>query len=106
MLIKSLHYFGVLFVLLFCQLASYAQVVVTSQDTTPSVSFDHSAPKPYEIGGITISGSGALDQRFLLFHVGETIDIPGDKISKTIKKLWSTGLYEDIKISVTKTMGK
>ncbi|HNW68423.1 MAG TPA: POTRA domain-containing protein [Bacteroidales bacterium] len=106
MLIKSLHYFGVLFVLLFCQLASYAQVVVTSQDTTPSVSFDYSAPKPYEIGGITISGSGALDQRFLLFHVGETIDIPGDKISKTIKKLWSTGLYEDIKISVTKTMGK
>ncbi|MDD6582150.1 MAG: POTRA domain-containing protein [Bacteroidales bacterium] len=84
---------------------SYAQVVVSSQDSVTGIAVDYSNPQTYEIGGITTSGSAGLDQRLLPFHVGEEIEIPGDKISETIKKLWNTGIYEDIRISVTKVIG-
>lgn len=84
---------------------SYAQVVVSSQDSVTGIAVDYSNPQTYEIGGITTSGSAGLDQRLLPFHVGEKIEIPGDKISETIKKLWNTGIYEDIRISVTKVIG-
>ena len=84
---------------------SYAQVVVSSQDSVTGIAVDYSNPQTYEIGGITTSGSAGLDQRLLPFHVGEEIEIPGDKISETIKKLWNTGIYENIRISVTKVIG-
>ena len=74
-----------------------AQVVLTSDDTVSHFQIDYSNPVTFEIGGITTSGTGNLDQRMLLFQVGDEIEIPGEKISKTIKKLWSTGLYENIR---------
>ena len=92
-------------VLLVCATTGYAQVVVSSGDTVPNVTIDYSNPQIYEIGGITTSGSGGLDRRLLPFQVGDQIEIPGEKISKTLKKLWETGLYEDIRISVTKVIG-
>lgn len=102
---KFFYYISLFFLLIFCRLTSYTQTLVSSGDTIPTIEINYSSPKNYEIGGITISGSGALDQRLLPFSVGDRIDIPGDVITKTIKKLWSTELYEDIKISVTKTIG-
>ena len=83
----------------------YSQVIVTDNDSVSNVSIDYSNPQTYEIGGITTSGTGGLDRRLLPFQVGEQIEIPGEKISKTLKKLWETGLYEDIRISVTKIIG-
>ncbi len=90
---------------MFTNIIGFAQVVLTSEDTVSHFEIDYANPVTYEVGGITTSGSGALDQRLLLFQVGEQVDIPGDKISNTIKKLWSTGLYENIRISITKTVG-
>lgn len=94
------------FIILVCASTAYAQVVVTSGDTVSNVQIDYANPQIYEIGGITTSGTGGLDRRFLTFQVGESIEIPGEKISKTLKKLWGTGLYEDIRITVTKVVGK
>lgn len=102
---KFFNHLSLFLLLIFYGLMSYAQTFVSSGDTIPTIEINYSSPKNYEIGGITISGSGALDQRLLPFSVGDRIDIPGDVITKTIKKLWSTELYEDIKISVTKTIG-
>ncbi len=81
----------------------YAQVGITS-----SQEIDYTSPKEYEIAGITISGVQYLDQNVLLFltglSVGDKITIPGDKISKCIKKLWEQNLFSDISISVTKVI--
>ena len=90
--------------MLFC-IIGRAQVVLTSDDTVSYFQIDYANPVTFEVGGITTSGTGNLDQRMLLFQVGDQIEIPGEKISKTIKKLWSTGLYENIRISITKTVG-
>jgi len=87
--------------ILLCQ----AQIIVGGDTPDEPIKIDYSSPKTYEIGGITSSGTAPLDQRLLPFHVGDIIEIPGDKISKTIKSLWNTGLYEDVEISATRVQG-
>ena len=89
-------------VLCLCAAIGRAQVIVGGDEP---VKIDYNSPKTYEVGGITSSGTAALDQRLLPFHVGDIIEVPGDKISKAIKNLWSTGLYEDVEISATRIQG-
>lgn len=96
----------ILFVLItFCIPALYAQEPVKQEENIPVLDIDYDAPKQYEIGGITTTGSTNFDQRLLLFSVGDFIEIPGEKISKSIKRIWETGLYEDISITITKVIG-
>lgn len=99
------HVLSFLFLIFLCTIAGHAQVVIghDSSDVLPKI--DYSNPKTYEIGGITSSGTASLDRRLLSFQVGDVIDIPGDKISNTVKSLWKTGLYEDVEISVTRIVG-
>ncbi len=88
-----------------CTVAIRAQVIVGGDTPDGPVKIDYSSPKVYEIGGITSSGTAPLDQRLLMFHVGDIVEIPGEKISKSIKNLWSTGLYEDVEITATRVQG-
>ena len=39
-------------------------------------------------------------------QVGETIDVPGDKITDAIRKLWDQGLFEDVSITCVNKIGK
>lgn len=70
---------------------------------------DYTNPKPYEIGGITISGTQYLDNNILItlsgLTVGDKIDVPGEKITKAIQNLWKQGLFENIKINAAKIEG-
>jgi len=67
---------------------------------------DYAEPKEYEVGGITVSGVQYLDKNVLVMlsgiSVGETIMVPGDKISKAIEKLWEQGLFENVRIVASK----
>ncbi len=84
-----------------------AQLNLGGPDTT---SIDLSSPKEYEIGGITISGAGHMDQNVLILlsglSVGDKVQVPGDKFSSAIENLWKQGLFEDIKITAKKIQGK
>lgn len=66
---------------------------------------DYSSPKEYIIGGVTVSGVQYLDHNVLIMlsglQVADRIEVPGDKIRKAIEKLWSQGLFEDVRISAT-----
>ena len=85
--------------------------ITLAQEKTDSElsKIDYAKPKDYVIGGVTISGIKYLDQNVLIhlsgLKVGNTISIPGDDITKAIKKLWSHGLFGDIEITVTKIEG-
>ena len=72
--------------------------------------FDYSLPREYEIGGITVTGVKYLDPQVLVMisglQVGETIEIPGDKITSAIRKLWDQGLFEDVSISSVNKIGR
>lgn len=71
---------------------------------------DYAEPKTYEVGGVTVSGVQYLDKNVLIMlseiNVGESITVPGDKISKAIEKLWEQGLFENVRIVATKVEGK
>jgi outer membrane protein insertion porin family len=71
---------------------------------------DYANPREFEIAGITVSGAGHLNQSVLVMlsglSIGDRIMIPGDKISEAIQNLWEQGLFEDIRITVTRTQDK
>ncbi len=71
-------------------------------------STNYNAPKKYCIKGISVSGIKFLDPSVLIsvsgLSVGDTVTIPGDDITKPIRKLWNQGLFSDIKISATKVV--
>lgn len=79
----------------------FAQISIGGNDVT-----DYSAPKDYYLGGVTVSGVKYLDGNVLVMlsglTVGEKIKIPGDKVSRAIRKLWEQGLFEEVSISVTR----
>jgi outer membrane protein insertion porin family len=88
---------------------SYSQIVIGSESEELDFNLDYNKPREFEIGGITISGVKFLDSYALIkltgLEIGDKVQIPGDKISGAIKKLWVQGLFEDIKISITKIDG-
>lgn len=79
----------------------FAQISIGGNDVT-----DYSAPKDYYLGGVTVSGVKYLDGNVLVMlsglTVGEKIKVPGDNISRAIRKLWEQGLFEEVSISVTR----
>lgn len=84
--------------------STFAQVQLGEE-----IEIDYLNPRTYEIGGITVTGAQYLDQNVLIsltgLAVGDKVIIPGDNITKGIKKLWDQGLFENISISATKIQG-
>ena len=64
---------------------------------------DYSAPRTYTIGGITVTGVQYLDNDVLIMlselKVADQIQVPGEKITKAIQKLWEQGLFDNIRIT-------
>ena len=84
---------------------SYSQDVV--QSDLPVM--DYSYPSEYEIADISISGVKYLDENILIqlsgLQVGDKFLVPGERITMAIEKLWSQGLFSDIKITAPKIEG-
>ena len=96
--------FFLLILLSTCSLFCYGQIIMSGNEENPGLVVNFASPKTYEVGGITFSGVTHFDMRLLLFKVGDVIDIPGEEISKTIKNIWKSGLYEDIEITLTRVV--
>jgi len=99
----KLHNLLITLFLVLLSLPIYAQITLGD-----GVEVDYNNPKDYYIGGITVSGVKYLDGNVLIMlsglTVGDKVKIPGDKISQAIRKLWEQGLFEDIKVSVSKVV--
>lgn len=76
----------------------------SGQTTEKIVNFLY--PEEYTIAGITISGVKYLEPNALIgisgLRIGQKIDIPGEQITSSVKKLWAQGLFSDVRITVTK----
>ena len=70
------------------------------------LSLDYFAPKPYIIGGTTLTGTQYLDKEVIItlskLTKGESVVLPGEITSNAIKNLWAQGLFDDIELNVTK----
>ncbi|MBR4962463.1 MAG: outer membrane protein assembly factor BamA, partial [Muribaculaceae bacterium] len=82
---------------------------VAKTDTINSPEVSYSYPRKYEIAGITVTGAESYDDYVVIGYsgltVGEIITIPGDEITSAIKRFWKQGLFSDVSITLTKTVG-
>ncbi len=65
--------------------------------------------KKYRLAPLQIEGAEFTDKNVISLlsglTEGETITIPGDRISDAIKKLWKQGMFEDVQILQDKIVG-
>ena len=65
--------------------------------------------KTYEIQDITVSGADSYEDFVLIgfsgLAAGDKIEVPGDQITKAIRRFWKQGLFSDVKIEATKIEG-
>jgi len=89
-----------------------AGIQLSAQEETDYSSMsviDYRKPKNYVIKDITVSGIKYLDKNILVTLSGLTVNrqisIPGEDITRSIEKLWSQGLFSDVKILTTNIQG-
>ena len=62
--------------------------------------------KTYEIADITVSGASSYEDFVLIgfsgLAKGDKIEIPGDAITKSMRRFWKQGMFSDVKIEATK----
>ena len=65
--------------------------------------------KTYEIAGIEIEGADSYEDFVLIgfsgLAVGDKIEVPGDQITKAIKRFWKQGLFSNVQIKAKKIEG-
>lgn len=86
------------------------QLKAQSTDSIHVPEVYYSSPKTYEIAGIVVTGIGEhYDSETLMqysgLQVGTEIKIPGDAITKAIKKLYGYGLFSDVAIFIDRIEG-
>ena len=68
-----------------------------------------STSKLYTIKQIEVTGNTSFNEKTVIAYSGlkegQQVYLPGDAISKTIKKLWDLGLFKNVNIYLTKTEG-
>lgn len=67
---------------------------------------DFREPKEYELGPIRVEGADNYDHNAIKLiaglRQGQSIRIPGEKISTAIKNLWNEGIFSDVEIYADK----
>ncbi len=101
-----------LILLLLFGLPAMAQITrPPSNPATPSLkvsglNLDYFNPKEFVIGGTTLTGAKFLDKEVIItlskLIKGERITLPGEATGNAIKNLWAQGLFDDVKLDVTK----
>ena len=94
----------------FAQTDSLDVNVADSVSSTPAPRVEYTLQrKTYEIADITVSGANSYEDFVLIgfsgLAKGDKIEIPGDAITKSIRRFWKQGLFSDVKIEATKFEG-
>lgn len=81
------------------------QLVAQTTEKIDQPEVFYSSPKTYVIGGVDVQGLGEqYDPATLIqlasLQVGSEVKIPGDVLTKAIKRLYGQGLFSDVSIAV------
>ena len=89
-------------------LVGWAQEVGTQDASAPQIEYTYQR-NTYEIADITVTGADSYEDFVLIgfsgLAVGDKIDVPGDQITKAIRRFWKQGMFADVKIVATKIEG-
>ena len=87
-------------------LPSFSQVV--QREVAPEIDYSRT-PRQYYINKITIDGVKNYDEHLLIglsgLSEGQKIEIPGEEITKAVKRYWRNGLFSNVAISVDSLVG-
>ena len=87
-------------------LPSFPQVV--KREVKPDIDYNRTA-REYYIGNITVDGVSNYDDYLLIglsgLSKGQKIEIPGEEITKAVKRYWRNGLFSNVAISVDSLVG-
>jgi len=79
---------------------------LAAQGSTGLVVDYNNAPRKYTIADIKVTGAENYDPSIIIgfsgLSKGQTISIPGDEITNSIKRFWKQGLFNDVKINAYK----
>ena len=85
-----------------------ADSAVVEQVALPVIEYSMQR-KTYEIAGISVTGADSYEDFVLIgfsgLAVGDKMEIPGDQITKSLRRFWKQGLFSDVKIKATKIEG-
>ena len=98
------------YLILFCLFGLLLPLLpqVVKREVAPEIDYSRT-PKQYFIGQITIDGVKNYDDRLLIglsgLAEGQKIEIPGEEITKAVKRYWRNGLFSNVAISVDSLVG-
>ena len=73
------------------------------RDTTVAIDYSRT-PRTVKVGGIAVDGIPNYDQSLLIrlsgINVGDQIEVPGEQITRAIKRYWKNGLFSNVSIGV------
>ncbi len=85
-----------------------AQTEEPAGQDNPVILYSGTAPR-YEIADIVVTGIDENNHKTLLklsgLSVGQRVAVPGPDITEAMKRLWSTGLFANVKIRALRTSG-
>lgn len=90
--------------------AAALDILTNVEDTiyNPKVIYT-SMPKVYEIAGIRVSGLSDADDYSIIsssgLAVGDRVEVPGDAISRAVKRFYRQGIYSRVQIKAEKIVG-
>ncbi len=92
-----------LLIFILCVYGAKAQVA----DTTQQYDIFYSSPKTYELAGVRAVGGGEnYDEDYLAqmagLSIGMAVQIPGETITRAIKRLYGHGIFSDVSIAIDK----
>ena len=80
-----------------------------SLDLSNAEVMDYARPQEYIIADVTVSGIEFIQKEVLLslsgLKKGDSVKVPGDKITDVLKKFWGQGLFADARITATQIKG-
>lgn len=64
------------------------------------------SPREYEIADIKVTGAESYENSVIIgfseLSVGQKIKVPGDDITKVVKRFWKQGMFSDVKVTADK----
>lgn len=101
MIFRELNSILLILFMAMCNIPAYAQ---EKQDI-----FDYSREDDYVIGGISVSGVRYLDVNAIVgisgLRLNQRVTIPGDAIKTAVQRLWSQGLFSDVRLTIESFKG-